>query len=107
MSGTPKRRAILLCPGMGSIIPAATPSGSGSTASEAFELHLAQEVVEKSEIVRLRDQFGHQRLRERKYTPGQIDRRWTDDIETDFKAWVAERRDKLTPFQRQQVLKEN
>ncbi|MDZ7371730.1 MAG: RraA family protein, partial [candidate division KSB1 bacterium] len=43
--------------------------------------HLVQEVVETSEIVRLRDQFGHQRLREKKYTPGQIDRKWTEDIE--------------------------
>ncbi len=69
--------------------------------------HLAQEVVEKSEIIRLRDQFGHLRLREGKYTPGQIDRNWSADIETDFKAWLTERKDKLTPYQRQQLLKEN
>ena len=69
--------------------------------------HLAQEVVEKSEVTRLRDQFGHQRLREGKYTPGQIDRGWTDDINADFKQWVGERKDKLTPYQRQTILKEN
>ena len=34
--------------------------------------HLAQEVVETSEIVALRDAFGHKRLREGTYTPGQI-----------------------------------
>jgi hypothetical protein len=28
--------------------------------------------------------FGHQRLREGKYTAGQIDTRWADDIEKDF-----------------------
>lgn len=69
--------------------------------------HLAQEVVEKSEVIRLRDQFGHLRLREGKYTPGQIDRNWSADIETDFKAWLTARKDKLTPYQRQQLLKEN
>jgi 4-hydroxy-4-methyl-2-oxoglutarate aldolase len=53
--------------------------------------HLAQEVVERSEEIRLRDTFGHQRLREGRYTPGQIDRRWTEEIEADFAAWKAER----------------
>jgi 4-hydroxy-4-methyl-2-oxoglutarate aldolase len=51
--------------------------------------HLAQEVVERSEDIRQRDQFGHQRLREGRYTPGQIDRKWTDDIEADFAQWKA------------------
>jgi len=50
--------------------------------------HLAEKVVTTSEIVRLRDMFGHQRLREQKYTPGQIDNRWTADIEKDFSAWL-------------------
>jgi regulator of RNase E activity RraA len=56
--------------------------------------HLAQEVVEKSEIIRVRDQFGHQRLREGKYTPGQIDRNWSDAIEKDFKKWLEGQKDK-------------
>lgn len=68
--------------------------------------HLAQEVVQKSEIIRLRDQFGHQRLREGKYTPGQIDRNWSDDIEKDFKEWLKGQKDKLTPYQRQKLLNE-
>jgi regulator of RNase E activity RraA len=67
--------------------------------------HLAQEVVETSEIVRLRDQFGHQRLREGKYTPGEIDRKWTDDIEKDFTEWLKAKGDQLTPFQREKLLK--
>ncbi|MEZ4701544.1 MAG: hypothetical protein R2834_14500 [Rhodothermales bacterium] len=50
--------------------------------------HLAQKVVETAEIVILRDQFGHLRLREGVYTPGQIDTRWTDEIETDFSRWL-------------------
>jgi len=68
--------------------------------------HLAQEVVEKSELIRVRDNFGHQRLREGKYTPGQIDRNWSPEIEADFKAWLNERKDKLTPYQRSQLLKD-
>lgn len=54
--------------------------------------HLAEEVVETSEDIRLRDQFGHQRLREGRWTPGQIDRPWTEEIEADFKSWRETRR---------------
>jgi 4-hydroxy-4-methyl-2-oxoglutarate aldolase len=50
--------------------------------------HLAAEVVEKAEVVMLRDMFGHQRLREGRYTPGQIDTRWTDEIQADFSRWL-------------------
>jgi regulator of RNase E activity RraA len=67
--------------------------------------HLAQEVVETSEIVRLRDEFGHMRLREGKYTPGQIDRKWSDDIEKDFGEWLKEKGQELTPYQREKLLK--
>lgn len=64
--------------------------------------HLLEKVVKTSEIVRLRDMFGHQRLREQKYTPGQIDTRWSDDIERDFSAWLNERIDKL-PVPKEQI----
>jgi regulator of RNase E activity RraA len=64
--------------------------------------HLVEKVVKTSEIVRLRDMFGHQRLREQKYTPGQIDTRWSDEIERDFSAWLNERIDKL-PVAKEQI----
>lgn len=57
--------------------------------------HLAEKVVQTSEIVRLRDMFGHQRLREQKYTPGQIDMRWSDEIEKDFSQWLNSHIDEL------------
>ncbi|WP_332911559.1 RraA family protein [Algoriphagus boritolerans] len=57
--------------------------------------HLAEKVVITSEIVRLRDMFGHERIREGKYTAGQIDMRWADDIERDFSQWLNERIDQL------------
>ena len=50
--------------------------------------HLVEEVVITSEDTRLRDEFGKQRLRESKYTSGQIDVSvWGDDIEADFQEW--------------------
>ncbi len=57
--------------------------------------HLAQKVVEDSELTRLRDMFGHQRLRELTYTSGQIDTRWTDAIEADFTGWLRQNVDSL------------
>lgn len=57
--------------------------------------HLAQKVVTTSEIVRLRDTFGKTRLREGVYTPGQIDARWTDEIERDFSAWLEDHIEEL------------
>lgn len=70
--------------------------------------HLVEKVVKTSEIVRLRDMFGHQRLREGKYTPGQIDTRWSEEIEKDFSKWLNEHIDKLPvpKSQIQQLLKE-
>lgn len=53
--------------------------------------HLAEKVVTRSELIRLRDMFGHLRLREGTYTPGQIDTgRWTEAIEGDFWQWLAD-----------------
>jgi 4-hydroxy-4-methyl-2-oxoglutarate aldolase len=52
--------------------------------------HLATEVVERSENLRLRDQFGQVRLRAGTYSPGQIDRSdWAPEIEADFQQWRA------------------
>ena len=46
--------------------------------------YLLDTVVLNAEFIALRDAFGHQRLREGKYTPGQIDTAWTDEIKKDF-----------------------
>jgi len=64
--------------------------------------HLAEKVVKISEVVRLRDMFGHQRLREQKYTPGEIDNRWTPEIEKDFSQWLNQNIDKL-PVPKEQI----
>lgn len=64
---------------------------------------LAERVVKTSEVVRLRDMFGHQRLREGKYTAGQIDTRWSDAIEKDFSQWLRDNIKKL-PVAEDQIL---
>ncbi|MDP4218049.1 MAG: RraA family protein, partial [Bacteroidota bacterium] len=50
--------------------------------------YLCQEVVVTSEVTELRDEFGHQRLREKKYLAGQIDSKWTEEIRKDFLDWL-------------------
>lgn len=70
--------------------------------------HLAEQVVKTSELISLRDRFGKQRLAEGKYTPGQIDTRWSDPIEEDFSRWLESHIDEL-PVPRaaiQELLKE-
>lgn len=57
--------------------------------------HLAEQVVKTSELISLRDTFGKGRLAEGKYTPGQIDTRWTDEIEKDFSQWLEDHIDEL------------
>jgi regulator of RNase E activity RraA len=64
--------------------------------------HLAEKVVKISELVRLRDMFSHLRLREGKYTSGQIDTRWSDEIEKDFSKWLNDHIDEL-PVPKSQI----
>ncbi|MEM9259494.1 MAG: RraA family protein [Bacteroidota bacterium] len=64
--------------------------------------HLAAATVIQAEFIALRDKFGHQRLREGKYTPGQIDTRWTDAIKEDFLAWLDDNED-LLPMSREEL----
>jgi 4-hydroxy-4-methyl-2-oxoglutarate aldolase len=64
--------------------------------------HLAENVCKYSEIVRLRDEFGFLRLKENKYTPGQIDGQWSDDMEKDFTRWLEKNIDAL-PVPKEQI----
>jgi regulator of RNase E activity RraA len=63
---------------------------------------LAERVVQSSEITRLRDTFGHARLRAGVYTAGQIDGTWTGAIEADFTQWLRANIDAL-PVGRAQI----
>ncbi len=64
--------------------------------------HLLEQVVITGEFIALRDAFGHQRLQEGIYTPGQIDGRWSDEIKADFLRWIDEHPD-LLPMSREEL----
>ncbi len=64
--------------------------------------HLLEDVVLNAEFISLKDAFGHQRLREGKYTPGQIDTQWTDEIKKDFLKWIDDNPGKI-PMTRQEL----
>ena len=64
--------------------------------------HLLEEVVLNAEFISLKDHFGHQRLREGKYTPGQIDTQWTDEIKKDFLKWLDDNPGKI-PMTREEL----
>jgi regulator of RNase E activity RraA len=53
--------------------------------------HMAEQVVSTAEFVIRKDQFGFQAVRSGKYTTGQIDSQWTDDIKTEFLKWLEGR----------------
>ncbi len=50
--------------------------------------YLVEDLVITSEVTALRDEFGHQRLIEKKYLAGQIDSQWSEDIKKDFLNWL-------------------
>lgn len=68
----------------------------------AVPAHLVEKVVTQSEFIAMRDMFGHQRLREGRYTPGQIDQAWTDDIKKDFLQWFDTNSQKM-PMTRKEL----
>ena len=60
--------------------------------------HLAERVIVEGEVTELRDAFGWQRLKEGKYLPGDIDSRWSDAINADFKEWLKKYPDLPMPL---------
>jgi 4-hydroxy-4-methyl-2-oxoglutarate aldolase len=50
--------------------------------------YLLKDLIITGEVTALRDEFGHQRLIEKKYLAGEIDSQWTDEIKKDFKDWL-------------------
>lgn len=52
--------------------------------------HLVEEIVITAEIVGLRDEFAHERVQQKVYTPGQVDARWSEEMEEDFLEWLEE-----------------
>lgn len=50
--------------------------------------HLAEQVVSTAEFVIRKDQFGFEMVRTGRYTTGQIDSQWNNDIKTAFLQWL-------------------
>lgn len=50
--------------------------------------HMAEQVVSTSEFVIRKDQFGFEMVRTGKYTTGEIDSQWNDDIKSAFLKWL-------------------
>jgi len=51
---------------------------------------LAETVADYSEITQLQDTWGHEMLREGKYTPGQVDSRWTKEMIEEFNRYAEQ-----------------
>jgi len=64
--------------------------------------HLIEDLVITSEMTALRDEFGHLRLREGKYKPGEIDSEWNVEIKKDFMNWLNNYPGKL-PMTKQEL----
>jgi len=50
--------------------------------------HLAEQVVSTGEFVIRKDQFGFEMVRVGKYSTGEIDSQWTDEIKSEFLKWL-------------------
>ena len=49
---------------------------------------LAEKVISIAEFIGLRDDYSHTVLKAGKFTPGQIDSDWTEEIKKDFIKWI-------------------
>jgi 4-hydroxy-4-methyl-2-oxoglutarate aldolase len=56
---------------------------------------LAEKLADDTEMDHLVDEWGHRMLREGKYTPGQIDSKWTTKMVGEFNAWLESKGSKL------------
>ncbi|MGN6248702.1 MAG: RraA family protein [Ginsengibacter sp.] len=50
---------------------------------------LAEQVISTAEFVTMKDQFGFEMVKTNRYSPGQIDNEWTDEIKSDFLKWLS------------------
>jgi len=63
--------------------------------------HLAEKVADESELTRLRDEWGHEMLRQQKYTPGQVDTQWSDQMINEFNKYAESKGSKMRMTSRQ------
>ena len=72
--------------GRATVLPGDVVLGTSSGVI-SIPAQLAGQVVETSENTRLRDYWGKMSISEGKYTPGEVDRGWSDEMEEAFSAW--------------------
>lgn len=59
--------------------------------------HMVEPIVVTAEIVQLRDEFAQERMKAGIYTAGQVDTRWSEEMEEDFLNWLKENREEQLP----------
>lgn len=64
--------------------------------------HLVEHIVLTAEFTALSDVFGQQRIKEKKYTAGEIDSVWSPEIKKDFLNWIDNYKGKL-PMTREEL----
>ena len=64
--------------------------------------HMVKKVVLTGEFITLQDKFGHQMLREGKFTPGQIDSKWSEEVKSAFMGWL-DKNPKEMPMTRKEL----
>jgi regulator of RNase E activity RraA len=52
--------------------------------------HMAEKVIATAEFISVRDKYSKSVLKEGKYTAGQIDAEWTNEIREDFLKWLEQ-----------------
>lgn len=52
--------------------------------------HMAEKVIATAEFITIRDKYSKSVLKEGKYTAGQIDAEWTNEIREDFLKWLEQ-----------------
>ena len=52
--------------------------------------HMAEQVIVTCEFVTRKDQFGFEMVKSNRYTTGQIDSQWTDEIKAEFLKWLGQ-----------------
>ncbi|MDH4298370.1 MAG: RraA family protein, partial [Cyclobacteriaceae bacterium] len=50
--------------------------------------HMVEEVISTAEFVIRKDQFGFEMVKSGRYSTGQIDSQWTDEIKNEFIKWL-------------------
>ena len=63
--------------------------------------HLVEQIVLTSEFTKLTDEFGEAMIKEGRYTAGQIDSVWSDEMNKAFVSWVRNYPGKLPMSEKQ------